>query len=98
MLGCTNESKQQLSKFDGLFKRITKKLDESLTEKYWKMTYIDAVHLYDEMISTGGEKEFINLLLIQARRNVSEVKGHPSITLGITGTIVPINCVKSVRY
>ncbi len=41
------------------------------------MTYIDAVDLYDAMISTGGDKEFINLLLIQARRNVSEVKGHP---------------------
>ena len=41
------------------------------------MTYEEAVDVYDYMLSDGNEKEFLNLLLIQAKRNISEVIGRP---------------------
>jgi hypothetical protein len=65
--------REEISVFDTLFNLINYKLNESLSLKYNSLTYNDAV-LYSNDIEQRSEKDFLNLIVMQGRNNVSEVK------------------------
>ena len=63
---------EEIAVFDTLFQIINFELNKTLSLKYKSLTYSDAT-LYSNFISQKPEKDFLNLIAMQGRNNVSEV-------------------------
>jgi hypothetical protein len=67
-----NSSREGLSVFQKFFQTVTDDLFKSLMDQNMKMTFEAALSIYDP--TSGQEKDFLSLILLQGKNNVNEVK------------------------
>jgi predicted ATP-dependent endonuclease of OLD family len=63
-----------LAAFDDLLEEVTKDMDSAMVAKLAPMTFEEAKQLFDEFDHKyeKSEKEFLNLIVLQAKTNGSE--------------------------
>ncbi len=69
-----NSSREGLSVFQKFFQSVTDDLFKSLMDQNMKVTFEAALSIYDGSASSEkNEKEFLSLILLQGKNNVTEV-------------------------
>ena len=67
-----SKTKESLSKLDQLFQTVTSSMFNALEDGYREKSFESVESVYNQL--GGSEKDFLSLILLQGKNNVSEVR------------------------
>ena len=72
-----SKTKESLSKLDQLFQSVTSSMFNATEDGYREKSFESVESVYNQL--GGSEKDFLSLILLQGKNNVSEVR-YPNPT------------------